>query len=115
MFLFENIIAYQKSLLFTNQVYKTTTSWPRIEVFGLSDQIRRASVSIGLNIAEGSSRSRKEFRHFLDMARGSCFECVSILTVAKNQGYIRSDQYSNFYAQIEELTKIIQGLKKSLV
>lgn len=115
MFLFENIIAYQKALLFTNQVYKTTTSWPKIELFGLTDQIRRACVSIGLNIAEGSSRSRKEFRHFLDMARGSCFECVSILTVARNQGYINLNQYSFLYAQVEELAKIIQGLKKSLV
>lgn len=114
MFIFERLTAYQKSLLFTQKIYSLTKSWPRTELFGLIDQIRRAATSIPLNIAEGSSRSRKDFKHFLDIARGSCFETVAILTIAKNRQYISSNIFFALYGDLEELVRILQGLKKSL-
>lgn len=114
MFIFENIIAYKKALILVNEVYKVTQLLPKQETFALTDQLRRASFSIVLNIAEGSSRTRKEFRRFLDFARGSCFECIAIITIAENQSYLSHTSFSSLYNKIEELTKIIQGLKNSL-
>jgi four helix bundle protein len=114
MLIFENLIAYQKSLLFTQSIYRQTNNWPQKETYALTNQIRRSATSIPLNIAEGSSRSRKDFNHFLDISRGSCFETIAILTIAKNLHYISDDIYKRYYSDIEELIKIIHGLKKSL-
>lgn len=69
MFKFEELRIYQESFQFCNEVYILSQSFHKEEVFGLTNQLRRAAVSISLNIAEGSSKSKKEFRHFLDIAR----------------------------------------------
>lgn len=83
MFQFEKLILYDQAIEFTKYIYSFTKKWPKDEVFGLTNQIRRAAVSISLNIAEGSSRSKKDFSHFLDLSRGSCFECVAALKIAR--------------------------------
>lgn len=85
MFKFEDLKVYQKGLGFVDDIYLITKPWPKSELFGLVSQLRRAAISIVLNIAEGSSRTNKDFSHFLSLSRGSCFECVAILTIAKNQ------------------------------
>ena len=115
MFFFENIVAYKKALSLVEAAYQITKKWPKSEQYSLTDQFHRSTTSIALNIAEGSSRSHKDFRHYLDIARGSCFESIAILTIAKNQKYLSTEDFSTLYQQIEELTKIIQGLKKSLL
>jgi four helix bundle protein len=84
-------------------------------MFGLTTQLTRAAVSISLNIAEGSSRTKKEFRHFLDIARGSCYECVAILTITKNQLYISEKEYKQLYGELNILTKKINALKSALL
>ncbi|MFZ5845190.1 MAG: four helix bundle protein [Patescibacteria group bacterium] len=114
MFIFESLKVYQKSLLFIQHIYSTTKTWPKTEQFSLIDQAHRAAISITLNIAEGSSRSRKDFKHFLDIARGSCFEIVAILSIARNQQYISQQQYHLLYQELEELIRILYGLRKSL-
>ena len=83
-------------------------------MFGLTNQFRRAAVSINLNIAEGTSRTKKDFGHFLDLARGSCYECVSILQIAKSSYYISESGYLKCYGDCEKISKMISALKNSL-
>lgn len=114
-FNFENLKVYQESLLFIDQIYELTKSWPKDELFGLTSQLRRAAVSIALNIAEGTSRTKKDFRHFLDMSKGSVFECVAILAIALNRKYITVSEYQMHYDTCNKLARMTSKLKTSLV
>lgn len=113
-FKFENLRVYNEALVFVSVIYDLTKSWPKDELFGLISQLRRAAVSIALNIAEGSSRTKKDFRHFLDLSRGSCYECVAILTVALERKYISKSDYETAYGFCLKLAKMISRLKTSL-
>jgi four helix bundle protein len=114
MFNFEKLSVYQKSIDFVNSTYTITDKWPKTEVFGLSGQFRRAAVSISPNIAEGSGRTKKDFRHFLDIARSSCYECVALLQIAQSREYLNTEEYEHFYKKLEEISKQISGLKNAL-
>ena len=72
-FRFEQFTIYQDGLEFLKLIYVITKKFPKEELFGITSQMRRATVSILLNIAEGSSRTRKDFAHFLTLSKGSCF------------------------------------------
>lgn len=114
MFTFEKLHVYQDSLLFVDFLYKATKNWPKDEIFGLTSQLKRSVVSITLNIAEGSSRTKKDFRHFLDLARGSCYECVAILSIAKQRKYITEEEYRKMYEHANKIARTINALKASL-
>lgn len=114
MFKFQNLRVYQDGLLFVDRIYAITERWPVNERFGLIDQLRRAAVSIVLNIAEGSSRTKKDFGHFIDISRGSCYECVAILTITHSRKLITDQVYNNFCNDLERLSRSLGGLKKSL-
>lgn len=111
---FEELRVYQNALIFANLIYKTTESWPKTEIFGLTSQLRRAPVSIALNTAEGSSRSKKDSRHFLDISRGSCYESIAILSIAYMQGYLNDGSHAEFREHATTLAKMLNALKKSL-
>ena len=115
MFSFENLRIYNEALIFVDKIYDLTNKFPKEELFGLTNQLRRASISILLNIVEGTSRTKKDFRHFLDLARGSCYECVAILIVCKNRKYISLQEYEELYLFCEKLSRMISALKKSLL
>ena len=113
-FNFEKLEVYQDAVNYANRVYVISKGFPKNEIFGITNQIRRASVSIAANIAEGSSRGKKEFIHFLNIALGSAYECVALLQISKNQRYINNE---NLYELIQRLHKIsakISALKNSL-
>jgi len=114
MFNFEKLEVYQESLILSDEIYKMTKKFPSKEVFGLTSQLRRAAVSIPVNIAEGSSRHKKEFKHFLLIARGSCYECVALIDIAKRQNYITETKASNLYDELTVLSKRINSLRKSI-
>ena len=114
MFKFQNLHVYHDGLLFVDKIYSIIERWPINERFGLVDQLRRAAVSIVLNIAEGSSRTKKDFGHFLDISRGSCYECVAILTIACSRKYITNQIYNALCNDLERLSRSLGGLKKSL-
>ncbi len=114
MFKFEELRVYQEAVQLASNIYSQTKSWPKEEIFGLTNQLRRAGVSISLNIAEGSSRTQKDFCHFLDLSRGSCYECVAIITIAKKQNYLDGELFSTMYDKCESLSKMLSALKNSL-
>ena len=111
---FEKLDVYQEALGFADSVYGLTAKFPRDEVYGLTGQLRRAAVSVAVNIAEGSGRSKKEFAHYLRMARTSVWECVPLLTVARRQGYLRQDGFEGYYSRCESLSKMLSKLINSL-
>lgn len=113
-FRFENLTVYQRALAFSLNIYKCTQAWPREHLFGITDQLRRASLSIPLNIAEGYSRSRKDFQHFLTLSRGSCYECVPIVKLAESLSLLTTKDAQMFYNEIQEIAQMLSGLRTAL-
>ena len=108
---FEDIAAWQRARELTKEVYRLTSKDNFSRDFGLKDQIRRASVSIMSNIAEGFERSGTgEFAHFLAMAKGSAGEVRSQLYVALDQAYISPAAFEGLCPAVSEISKMIAGL-----
>jgi len=109
---FEDLIAWQKSRELTKQIYQITEQGKFVKDFGLRDQVRRASVSVMSNIAEGFERHRPtEFHQFLSIAKGSCAEMRSQLYVAVDVGYLTDGEFKKIKDLAEETTRIISGLR----
>ena len=116
MFNFEKLEVWQKAIDFADLIYNETRGFPAEERFGLTNQLRRAVVSISSNIAEGSSRSSKsDFSRFIEIATGSVFEAVSQAFVARRQSLFSEDQFREIYTDAEELSRMLSGLRKSLL
>lgn len=113
-FPFESLEVYQRSLSFAHLVYVRTQLWPKEHLFGITDQLRRASLSISLNIAEGYSRSRKDFVHFLSIARGSCYECIPIIKLANKLNLIDEKSEKMYYDELQSITQMINKLRTRL-
>lgn len=112
---FEDLIAWQKARELTKRIYVCTENKAFCKDFGLKDQIRRASVSVMSNIAEGFERgSRAEFHRFLVIAKGSCAEVRSQLYIAKDVDYISDAAFREFMNLATEISRIIGGLRASI-
>jgi len=114
VFSFENLKVYKDLLNFTKNIYKLTKLFPKDELFGLTSQLRRASSSVVLNIAEGSSLTKSEFKNFLRRARGSVYECVPILAIALDTQYISKEEYKKMYESCNILARSISALINSM-
>lgn len=111
-FMFEGLEVYKKSLSFVINIYSSNES---IKDKFIKDQLRRASLSVPLNIAEGQGRLHtKEKRQFYNTARGSLLECVPLIQISKDLGYFENAKYQELYAMATEISKMICGLLKSL-
>ena len=116
MFNFEKLETWQEAINFADFVYASTRHFPDQEKFGLTNQLRRAAVSISSNLAEGSSRSsRPDFARFVEIAAGSLFEVVSQFFIGRNQGFLSDDEFSRLYAAAEKQGKMLSGLRASLL
>ncbi len=109
---FEEILAWQKAGKLTTDIYEI---FKDNNDFSFRDQIRRASVSIMNNIAEGFERkSNNEFRHFLFIAKGSCGEVRSMLYLSLKLGYVSLEQFNNLRFESINISKMLSGLIKTL-
>jgi four helix bundle protein len=116
MFNFEKLDVRHRALDFADLIYTDTRRFPPEERFGLTNQMRRAAVSISSNIAEGSSRSSKtDFARFIAISSGSLFEVVSQAFIAKRQGFLKDEQFQKLYRAAEEQSRMQSGLRKSLI
>ena len=108
---FEDLIVYQKAMVLTESIYKATSYGPFSKDWGLRDQLRRASVSIISNIAEGYERnSIPEYRRFLLIAKGSSGEVRAQLALARNLGYLSHERADNLIESCIEVTRMLGGL-----
>lgn len=116
MFNFEKLDVWHRAIEFADLVYRLTRTFPADERFGLTNQMRRAAVSVSSNLAEGTSRvSKIDFARFVEIATGSLFEVVSQSTVSKRQGMLAEPDYLKIYAAAEEQSRMLSGLRKSLL
>ena len=109
---FENLEVWKKSRELTVCVYNVQSIFPAFEKYGLGDQVRRAMISVSSNFVEGNARySLKEQVHFIEIALGSLMEVHCQLTLAYDLNYITEDQLNLCYEKIEEVYKLLKGLR----
>jgi four helix bundle protein len=112
---FEDLIAWQKARTLTELIYRVSGTGDFSRDWGLRDQMRRASISIMSNLAEGFERGgRAEFRQYLVIAKGSCAEVRAQLYVALDAGYLTKEIFDEIYAVAEETGRIVNGLRAAV-
>ena len=112
---FKDLIVWQKSMALTKEIYVLVKRLPKEELYALSDQMRRAAVSIPSNIAEGQGRtSAKEFAHFLSIGNGSKAELETQLLLCVELGYLESQEITVSIGLIDEIGRILYTMMKKL-
>ena len=110
---FQQLKVWEKAHALTLDIYRITRDFPRAETFGLQSQMRRASVSIGANIAEGSGRSgRREFGQFLSLALGSASELEYHVLLVRDLGFIDTSAHHRISAEVLEVRRMLTGLRR---
>jgi four helix bundle protein len=116
VFTYRKLLVYQRSKDFVKQVYCLLKLFPKEEQYALCDQLRRASISIASNIAEGMGRSSlREQVHFIEIAYGSLNEVMCQLELSEELGYITIKDLQNLEVQYEEIARMLSGLRKSKI
>lgn len=111
----KDLDVWNKSMNLVTAIYRQTKSFPKEETYGLSNQIRRCSISIPSNIAEGAARNhKKEYIQYLYIALGSSSELETQLIIAKNLNYINNEQSCTLLNDNESIRKMLVGLIKSV-
>ena len=108
---FRKLKIWIQSIDLATDVYDVTNQFPETERYGLTSQIRRSVVSISSNIAEGAGRqSEKEFSHFLNIAKGSCYELETQLLISKKLGFITEDEFTRIETELIRIEKMTYAL-----
>ena len=114
VFGYRKLVAYQKAKEVVKRTYKLLRKFPPEEKYAMCDQLRRASISITSNIAEGVNRfSIKDKSHFIEIAYGSLMEVSSQFEIAEELGYISTDDRQNMDQLIEDDARLLSGLLNS--
>ena len=112
---FRKLHVWKDAVKLSKKVYVLSNTFPKEEIYGLINQIRRAVVSVASNIAEGAGRgSDREFQKFLRYSQGSCYELETQIIIANDLGYIQPDDFKPLINDIIEVEKKIHNLIKSL-
>ena len=110
-----NLIVWKRAIELATSIYKLTREFPKEEIYGLTSQMRRASVSIASNIAEGRGRlGPAEFRHFLGQAQGSLYELRTQIVISKRLAIVDGDQLRDAEMLCEEISKMLVSLINKL-
>jgi four helix bundle protein len=108
---FRDLLVWQRAMDLTQLVYGLTEAFPRSELYGLTSQMRRSAVSIPSNIAEGAGRSTKrDFAHFIVIARGSNYELETQILIAERLGYINQQLCETAAKQSADTGRLLKGL-----
>jgi four helix bundle protein len=112
---YQNLVVWQRSHQFTLSVYKVSRLFPRDELFGITSQLRRASSSIGANLAEGCGRdSDPDFKRFVIIAHGSASETEYYLRLANDLGLLDEKDHASLSVEIAEIKRMLGGLARKL-
>lgn len=112
---FKDLIVWQKSMALVTEVFRFTKDFPSEEKFGLINQMRRAAVSIPSNIAEGHVRnSRKVFKQFIAIARGSCAELETQNLISRSLGFVNETDFRKLEDQIIQVAKMLSAFNAQL-
>ena len=112
---YRDLTVWQRAKAFAVEIYRVTESFPHREQYSLTDQIRRAAVSIPSNVAEGHiKRSDKVFANHLDIALGSAAELDTQLEIALEVSYLKPETYKSLVAELQEIMKMLRGLLKTV-
>jgi four helix bundle protein len=112
----KDLDVWKKAVVFVTDIYKATNSFPSSELYGLTSQIRRAAVSVPSNISEGAARkSKTEFKQFLFIALSSAAELETQIIIAGNLQYLDINYVKTLTEELSSISKMIQGLIKSLI
>jgi len=110
---FQDLIVWQKAHQFVLAIYKLSNAFPKSEIYGLTSQIRRASVSVSANIAEGFKKKTKPDKaKFMNIAQSSLEECRYYLILSKDLGY---NSAYNLMPQLEEISKLLEAYRSSIL
>jgi four helix bundle protein len=108
---YKDLKVWEKSHLFTLKIYDITKSFPREEIYSLTNQVRRSASSIPANIAEGCGKNTKlELAHFLNISLGSANESEYFLILSRDLGYLNEEQYKILYGLINEIKSMLISL-----
>lgn len=111
-----NLKAWSDSISLIKEIYLITKYFPKEELFGTTSQMRRAALSIPLNIAEGAARtSKKEFVRFLDIAIGSIAELDTLFIISFELEFLSSHQFDSLNNRLDLIGKLVYGLKRKLL
>ncbi len=112
---FKNLNIWKLSIELADEIYAITESFSKNEEFGLKSQIRRCTVSVASNIAEGSSRtSQKDFNRFLEISLGSLYELQTQIIISSRRNFIEQSKFELIENKITELQRMISGFQKTL-
>ena len=112
---YKDLDVWKKSIKLVTDIYEITRDFPKEEIYGLINQMRRAATSIPANIAEGWARNTtKYYQHFVGIARGSAAELETFLLIAKNLNYINTENFELINNRIEEVAKMLNKLQHAL-
>ena len=113
---FERLEVWKESIELVKMIYDVTKNFPISEKYGLTSQLRRATVSISSNLAEGSSRmSNKDKAHFTTLSFSSAMEVLNQIIIAKDLEYISEENYSEIRKNISKITNMLNSLRKSQI